>query len=66
MYPYEYGKEYTIVCDPYEHTDFNVKFPVNGDLYRSLKYKIENDEYLETLLYLTYRVDRVKKMGDGD
>lgn len=59
--PYEYGKTYTIVCDPYEHTDFNVSFPVNSDLYRSLKYTIENDDYLETLVYLTYRVDRVKK-----
>jgi len=38
--PYEYGKTYTIVCDPYEHTDFNIHFPVNSDLYRSLKYKI--------------------------
>lgn len=59
--PYEYGKTYTIVCDPYEHTDFNVQFPVNSDLYRSLKYKIENDDYLETLIYLTYRVDKVQK-----
>ena len=54
--PYEYGKEYTIVCDPYVHTSFNVSFPANNDLYRSLKYKIENDDYLETLIYLTYKV----------
>ena len=59
--PYEYDKEYTIVCDPYEHTDFNIQFPVNSDLYRSLRYKIENDDYLETLIYLTYRVDKVKR-----
>lgn len=59
--PYRYGKTYTIVCDPYEHTNFNIQFPANSDLYRSLKYKIENDDYLETLIYLTYRVDRVKK-----
>ncbi|MBP5784562.1 MAG: hypothetical protein J6W16_03135 [Methanobrevibacter sp.] len=25
-----------------------------------MKYKIENDDYLETLIYLTYRVDQVK------
>lgn len=48
--PYEYDKEYTILCDPYEHTKFDVSFPVNKDLYRSLKYTIENDDYLETLI----------------
>jgi hypothetical protein len=56
IHSYEYDKEYTILCDPYEHTQFNVEFPVNKDLYRSLKYKIENDDYLETLIYLTYKV----------
>ena len=55
---YEYDMEYTIVCDPYEHTSFNVEFPVNADLYRSLKYKIENDDYLETLIQLTYKVTK--------
>lgn len=62
--PYEYGKEYTLVCNPYEHTSFNVQFPVNSDLYRSLKYKIENDDYLETLVYLTYKVNKVNR-GNG-
>lgn len=57
---YQYGEEQTIVCDPYEHTSFNVTFPANNDLYRSLKYKIQNDDYLETLIYLTYKVDKVK------
>ena len=61
---YRYNELCTIVCDPYEHTDFNVQFPVNEDLYRSLKYKIENDDYLETLIYLTYTVHRVEK-ADG-
>lgn len=61
---YEYDKEYTIVCDPYEHTDFNVSFPANSDLYRSLKYTIENDDYLETLIYLTYKVIRIKQAED--
>lgn len=60
---YEYGKEYTIVCDPYEHTDFKVTFPVNDDLYRSLKYEIENDDYLETMIYLTYKVIDVNVDG---
>lgn len=64
IWPYEYGKEYTIVCDPYEHTSFNVTFPANSDLYRSLKYKIENDDYLETHICLTYKVCKIDK-GDG-
>ncbi len=53
--------EVTIMCDPYEHTDFSVDFPANGDLYRSMKYVIENDDYLETLIYLTYRIRKIKK-----
>lgn len=62
--PYEYDKEYTILCDPYEHTKFDVSFPVNKDLYRSLKYTIENDDYLETLIQLTYKVIKIDN-GDG-
>lgn len=64
VFPYNLSDEYTIVCDPYEHTSFNVQFPVNNDLYRSLKYEIENDDYLETLIYLTYRVNKVKSSQD--
>lgn len=56
---YELDKETTIVCHPYEHTDFNVKFDSNSDLYRSLKHVIENDDYLETMLFLTYTVRKV-------
>lgn len=58
--PENLDQEYTMVCDPYEHVDFNVKFPVNKDLYRSMKRVIENDDYLETLLYLTYKIKKVK------
>lgn len=57
--------EQTMVCDPYEHTDFNVKFPVNSDLYRSMKRTIECDDYLETLIYLTYKITKVK-VGEAD
>ena len=60
---YELGKEVTVICDPYEHVDFKVEFPRNDDLYYSLKYKMQNEEYLETMLLLTYRVD---KIGDVD
>ena len=61
---YELDKETTIVCHPYEHTDFNVKFDSNSDLYRSLKHVIENDDYLETMLFLTYTVRKVLVSGD--
>jgi len=53
------------MCDPYEHTDFNVKFPVNSDLYRSMKRTIENDDYLETMLLLTYKITKVK-VGESE
>lgn len=57
---YEYGIEQTVVCNPYEHTDFKVSFPKNSDLYKSLTYEICNDEYLDTLIYLTFTVSRLK------
>jgi len=56
---YEIGKETTVICDPYEHIDFKIEFPRNDDLYYSLKYKIQNENYLETMLMLTYRIDVV-------
>lgn len=61
---YECDKEYTIVCDPYEHTLFDIEFPANSDLYRSLKHKICNDDYLETMLYLTFIVRKVQVFKD--
>lgn len=60
---YELGVERTVMCDPYEHVDFKLQFPRNDDLYYSLQYKMRNEEYLETMLWLTYRVDR---LGDAD
>lgn len=61
---YQPGVEQTVVCDPYEHVDFKVSFPKNGDLYYSLKYTIQNDDYLETMLFLTFVVDEVE-LGGG-
>ena len=60
---YEVGKECTIACHPYEHTDFNVKFDSNSDLYKCLKHEIENDDYLETMIFLTFTV---RKMTTGE
>lgn len=57
--PNDLEKEYEIVCDPYEHTQFNVSFSVNKDLYRSMKRSIESDDYLETLLFLKYKISKV-------
>lgn len=53
---YEDGKQQTVMCNPYEHTKFEIEFPQNTDLYKSLTYKIANDDYLETMLQLTYTV----------
>lgn len=60
---YEPGKETTVLCDPYEHVDFKVEFPRNDDLYYSLKYRMQNEEYLETLLFLTYKVDKIGEVN---
>lgn len=56
---YELDKETTVLCNPYEHVDFKIDFPRNDDLYYSLKYKMQNEEYLETLLMLTFKVEKI-------
>lgn len=56
---YEFDKEYTVPCHPYEHSDFNVEFPANKSLYRSLKHRYQNDDYLQTLVFLTFKVSKV-------
>ena len=61
---YEYGKEYMVQCDPYEHGDVRVEFPVNKDLYKSFNYTVDTKEYVESLLFLTYKVDKVKTGED--
>ena len=62
---YEIGVEQTVVCDPYEHTKFKLQFPKNNDLYYSLKHTIESDDYLETMLFLTFTVDEIA-VGGGN
>lgn len=57
---YKIGVERTVACHPYEHTDFNVKFDSNSDLYKCLKHEIENDDYLETMIFLTFTVNKLK------
>lgn len=56
---YDLDTEQTIECFPYEHTSFNTTFPVNSDLYYSLKRTVENDDFLETMLRMTFTVRKV-------
>lgn len=56
---YEVGVEKTILCDPYVHTDFKVEMPSNEYIYRSFKNQIKNDDYLQILPYLTFKVEKV-------
>jgi len=58
--PYEVGKKYTVVCHPYEHGDVAVKFPVNDSIYKSFSHIIDTKEFVDTLLFLTYEVRKVK------
>lgn len=51
-----------MVCYPYEHCGFAVEWDSNSDLHRSLKRKIECDDYVETMLLLTFRVDKVESV----
>lgn len=56
---YDLDVEYTIPCDAYEHSDFSVEFPANKHLYKSLKHRYQNDDYLQTLIFLTYKVSKL-------
>lgn len=60
---YELGIEQTVACYPYEHCSFAVEWDSNSDLRSSLKRKIESDEYVETMLMLTFRVDEVESVS---
>lgn len=59
IHGYELNKETTVICHPYEHSDFIHNFPVNKDLYKSFQHFIKNDNYLQTLIFLTYKVSKV-------
>lgn len=57
---YELDQEQTIICNPYEHSTLFKTMTANSDLYRSFARTIQNDDYIETLLYLTYKVTRIQ------
>lgn len=54
-----YDEEHEIICDPYEHTDFELSFPKNSDLYASLQYKICSDSYIDSLIFLKYSIKKI-------
>ena len=64
---YDLGQEKTVVCDPYEHGDFMVEFPTDEYLYKGMKRWIANDDYLQSMIQLTFKVDKivVGKNPDG-
>lgn len=55
---YVVGEEHTVVCDPYVHTDFKAEMPSNEYICRSFKNQIKNDDYLQILPFLTFKVDK--------
>lgn len=65
IWPYEYDKQYMLVCNPYEHTDFKVSFLKNSDLYKSLEYEIFNDDYVDSLIYLSCSVHKTVVAKDN-
>ena len=61
---YEFGKQNSIICHPYEHSDLVVEVPVNDDIYKSFTHKIKNNEYIDSMINLTYTVHKVS-IGNG-
>lgn len=62
--PYEVGKEYTVVCEVVEHDEVDIRIPTNIYTANSFKRRITNDDFVETMLFLTYRVEKIP-VGDG-
>ena len=62
--PYELDKEYTVLCHPYEHDDVAIRFPANDTIYKSFEHVIDTKEFVDQMLFLTYKVSKVKT-GEG-
>lgn len=56
--------EYTVMCDCVEHGDAKVDFPVNPYIYKSFEYEIRNKTFLDTMIYLTYTVRKIRTGTD--
>lgn len=63
--PYELEKEYTVPCQVLDHGEVDIKIPTNVYTANSFKRRITNDDFVETLLFLTYKVTRVQ-VGRND
>jgi hypothetical protein len=57
-------KEYTVICNVLEHDSVNIQIPTNEYTANSFKRKITNSEFVETMLFLTYKVSKIS-IGDG-
>lgn len=68
--PYELDKEYTVLCEVLEHGDVDIQIPTNIYTASSFKRKISNEDFVETMLFLTYKVTKIptgiKKDGNGN
>lgn len=62
--PYELDTEYTIPCEILEHGDVKLEFPTNIYTASSFKRKVKNEDFVETMLFLTYKVTKVKVGAD--
>jgi hypothetical protein len=47
LQPYELNKEYTIMCNPYEHGNLNIRFPSNDTIYKSFEHAIDNKDFVD-------------------
>lgn len=57
---YEIGKEYTVMCDPYNESEAKVRFPVNDTIYKSFDHVMKTSDFVDLMLFLTYKVHNVK------
>lgn len=55
----EYGKELTVQCWPYEHTEMLSTFSANPSLYKAFKHQYQSDHYLDTFLTLIYTITKL-------
>ena len=57
--PYEIGKEYTVMCKPYEHNNISIRFPSNDTIYKSFEHVVDTKEFIDQVLFLKYKVSEI-------
>jgi hypothetical protein len=45
--PYELDKEYTVMCNPYEHGNIDIRFPSNHTIYKSFEHVIDTKDFVD-------------------